>query len=108
MEGWTIPREAIAVVGLIVGVLLFASSFSLKAVWLKVRNLLPVKSIPGDVELSDRRSSDQLPPVGFNDHVKIVLEASPKAPADVQLSYLLEGKTEAQTLRDEVERLGAK
>ena len=105
---WSIPRETLAVVGLIAGVLLFATSFSLKAVWSKVRSLLPPKSIDIEQPKAEQRSSDQLPPAGFTDHVTIILEAAPKAPAEVQLTYLIDGKTEAQTLRDEVERLGAK
>jgi len=52
-------------------------------------------------------SSDAEPPNGFKAHVAIVLDACPNAPYETRLAYLVDGLTEAQTLRREVERLNA-
>ena len=49
--------------------------------------------------------SDRLAPVGFIDHVAVILQASRGCPADVQIQYVAEGLTEAETLRREVQRL---
>lgn len=53
-----------------------------------------------------RRSSDQMPPDGFVDHVQIVVAAAPTATPEVVLGYLNAGLTEAETLRSEVTRMG--
>ena len=52
------------------------------------------------------RSTDQMPPDGFTDHVAIVVAAAPTATPEVVLSYLQAGLTEAETLRAEVKRMG--
>ena len=62
--------------------------------------------MPVDSDEPQRRSSDQRPPDGFQDHVAIVVEAAPTATPEVVLSYLQAGLTEAETLRSEVKRMG--
>jgi len=52
-------------------------------------------------------SSDAEAPDGFKEHVAVVLDACPNAPYETRLVYLIDGLTEAQTLRREVERLNA-
>lgn len=70
-------------------------------------DLLPVKkeSKP-ESDLVDV-SSDKLPPVGFIEHAKMIVESSPFATSDVQLGYVTLGLTEAQVLRAEVTRMGS-
>lgn len=43
-----------------------------------------------------KRSSDQLPPTGFVEHLKLIEEASPNANAEIRWKYATEGLTEAQ------------
>lgn len=50
------------------------------------------------------RTTDETAPVGFAEHAKILCAAAPGASAEIRLSYILEGYTEAQVLRAEVER----
>lgn len=110
LEGWSIPTETLAAVGLAIGGLLFTSSFPLRSIWGKVSGLIP--SLPSIVrkpvdDSSDlARSTDALPPVGFVDHARVIVQAAPKAPPEVLLKYLLDGHTEADALRAEVKRLG--
>ena len=49
--------------------------------------------------------SDKKPPEGFAAHAQLILDASSTAPADVQIEYLTQGFSEAETLQQEVERL---
>lgn len=69
--------------------------------WL--RNRRTVVSAPGD----DGHNSDAAPPEGFSDHVSLVCNTAPSAPAEVKVVYLAEGLTEAQVLVRERERLEA-
>lgn len=50
-------------------------------------------------------SSDSPAPCGFTDHVSVILDASQGCPAEIRIGYLIDGLTEAQTLRHEVKRL---
>ncbi len=51
------------------------------------------------------RSADAAAPGGFSDHVATVLSACPNAPYEIRLAYLIDGLTEAETLRREIKRL---
>lgn len=60
----------------------------------------------GDWKVAPVRNSDEEAPAGFTEHVGIIRQASNGCPAEVQVEYLAEGLTEAETLRREVARLG--
>lgn len=46
--------------------------------------------------IGKKRSSDQPPPAGFVEHLKLIEEASPNANAEIRWKYATEGLTEAQ------------
>lgn len=48
-----------------------------------------------------QRSSDQLPPEGFVEHLQIIKEAAPNGNAEVWWNYALQGMTEAQVAKSE-------
>ena len=62
-----------------------------------------------DLSVSDlvQPSSDKAPPVGFVEHAQMIVDSAPYASSDVQLDYVLQGLTKAQTSREEVLRLGS-
>ena len=53
-------------------------------------------------------STDRSSPVGFKEHVNIIIQASLYAEASTKLKYLSAGLTEAQVLKNEVARMGSK
>lgn len=51
-------------------------------------------------------NSDRLPPEDFKTHAQTIVTAATYADGDTKLKYLLEGLTEAETLKAEVTRMG--
>lgn len=51
-------------------------------------------------------NSDRIPPEEFKLHVQTIVTAATYADGDTKLKYLLEGLTEAETLKAEVIRMG--
>ena len=53
------------------------------------------------------KNSDQPAPEGFREHVSTIMGVSQSAPALTTLNYLLEGLSESEVLRKEVNRLSS-
>jgi hypothetical protein len=79
------------------GILAFQNAGKL---WKRFR---PKTSQPGD----SGYNTDAAAPAGFCDHLTIIVNAAPNAPADTILCYCEDGKTEAQVLVAERDRLQA-
>jgi hypothetical protein len=90
MQGYV--KYAVAAAVALLGVKLLGGGGS----WLP----FPKLSLNKPVAPSER-SSDQLPPAGFVEHMEIIEKASPNADAVVWWAYAKQGLTEAQVARAE-------
>ena len=88
-------QPIIGAVLVIAGMSIFAGPI-LRQLWQRVS---------GDAPDAPSVSTDAEPPAGFVEHAELILAASPEAPADVQVTYLSAGLTQAQTLWRENARL---
>lgn len=97
----TLDLEQITSAGKIVAGIVLASI----ALWFNrdlFKNLLPAKATTNDSPPEPSlRSSDELPPEGFIEHLKIIQGAAPKGNPEVWWDYATKGLTEAQVAKAE-------
>jgi len=95
-----LPVQQILGIVLLVAGIGYGGATQLPKLWRRFR---PTATAPGDAG----HNTDAVPPDGFEDHVAVILQASPTAPPGDQIYYCVNGLTEAQVLLAECKRLEA-
>ena len=93
-----LPVQQILGIVLLVAGIGYGGASQLPKLW---RRFKPTATKTGD----SGHNSDAAAPAGFREHLAVVINAAPNAPADIILCYCEDVKTEAQVVVAERDRL---